>query len=75
MYINQIDDLFDNLLNKLFVYLIQNKLLEKYSKDTNFVKFQNDILEKLKENLVNKRIIVVAHQISTGIFDQIINTK
>jgi DNA repair exonuclease SbcCD ATPase subunit len=35
----------------------------------------NDILEKLKENLVNKRIIVVAHQLSTGIFDQIINTK
>ena len=35
----------------------------------------NDILEKLKETLTNKRIIVVAHQLSTGIFDQIINTK
>ena len=35
----------------------------------------NDILDKLKENLTNKRIIVVAHQLSTGIFDQIINTK
>jgi ABC-type bacteriocin/lantibiotic exporter with double-glycine peptidase domain len=35
----------------------------------------NDILEKLKEGLTNKRIIVVAHQLSTGIFDQIINTK
>ena len=35
----------------------------------------NDILEKLKENLINKKIIVVAHQLSTGIFDQIINTK
>lgn len=35
----------------------------------------NEILEKLKENLTNKRIIVVAHQLSTGIFDQIINTK
>jgi ABC-type bacteriocin/lantibiotic exporter with double-glycine peptidase domain len=35
----------------------------------------SDILEKLKENLINKRIIVVAHQISTGMFDQIINTK
>jgi DNA repair exonuclease SbcCD ATPase subunit len=35
----------------------------------------SDILEKLKENLTNKRIIVVAHQISTGMFDQIINTK
>uniref|UniRef100_A0A6C0I5B7 Rad50/SbcC-type AAA domain-containing protein n=1 Tax=viral metagenome TaxID=1070528 RepID=A0A6C0I5B7_9ZZZZ len=35
----------------------------------------NDILEKLKENLNNKRVIVVAHQLSTGLFDQIINTK
>ena len=35
----------------------------------------NDILEKLKESLTNKRIIVVAHQLSTGIFDQIVNTK
>ena len=34
----------------------------------------NEILEKLKENLNNKRIIVVAHQLNTGIFDQIINT-
>ena len=34
----------------------------------------SDILEKLKENLVNKRVIVVAHQLSTGVFDQIINT-
>lgn len=35
----------------------------------------SDILEKLKENLVNKRVIVVAHQISTGVFDQIIHTS
>ena len=35
----------------------------------------NDILEKLKENMTDKRIIVVAHQLSTGVFDQIINTK
>ena len=34
----------------------------------------NDILTTLKDNLLNKRIIVVAHQLSTGLFDQIINT-
>jgi DNA repair exonuclease SbcCD ATPase subunit len=34
----------------------------------------SDILEKLKENLTNKRVIVVAHQLSTGVFDQIVNT-
>jgi energy-coupling factor transporter ATP-binding protein EcfA2 len=35
----------------------------------------NDILEKLKENLSDKRIIMVAHQISTGLFDQVVNTS
>jgi ABC-type Mn2+/Zn2+ transport system ATPase subunit len=34
-----------------------------------------DILDKLKDNSQNKRILVVAHQLSTGIFDQIVNTK
>ena len=55
MYINQIDDLFDNLLNKLFEYLNKNKLFQKYSSDTNFVKFQNDIFEKLKD-FINKNV-------------------
>jgi hypothetical protein len=61
MYINQIDDLFDNLLNKLFEYLNKNKLLQKYSSDTNFVKFQNDVFEKLKDfiskNVSKKEIL------------------
>ena len=35
----------------------------------------NDILNTLKENMIDKRIIVVAHQLNTGLFDQIINTK
>lgn len=35
----------------------------------------NEILEKLKDGLINKRIIVVAHQLGTGLFDQIVNTK
>lgn len=34
-----------------------------------------DILEKLKDNVKEKRIIVVAHQLSTGMFDQIVNTQ
>ncbi len=61
MYINQIDDLFDNLLNKLYEFLTKNKLFQKYSSDTNFVKFQNDILEKLKDFIdktVSKKEIV-----------------
>jgi DNA repair exonuclease SbcCD ATPase subunit len=35
----------------------------------------NDILNSLKQNLSHKRIIVVAHQLSTGIFDQIVSTQ
>ena len=48
MYINKIDDLFDNLLNRLHEYLFKNKTFDKFKKDTNFVKYQNDILEILK---------------------------
>ena len=39
MYINQIDDLFDNILNKLFEYLTNKKIFQKYHSDTNFVKY------------------------------------
>ena len=49
MYINKIDDLFDNTLNKLNEYLIKYKSIEKFNKDTNFVKYQNEILETLKD--------------------------
>ena len=49
MYINQIDDLFDNLLDKFNDYLIKNKIFDKITKDTNFVKYQNQIMEILKD--------------------------
>ena len=61
MYINKIDDLFDNLLNRLHEYLFKNKSFDKFKKDTNFVKYQNDILEILKvfidKTVVKKEII------------------
>ena len=61
MYINKIDDLFDNTLNKLNEYLIKNKSIDKFNKDTNFVKYQNEILETLKDfiskNITKKEII------------------
>ena len=61
MYINKIDDLFDNLLNRLHEYLFKNKTFDKFKKDTNFVKYQNDILEILKvfidKTVVKKEII------------------
>jgi len=61
MYINKIDELFDNILNKLDDYLIKHKTFQAFSKDTNFVKYQNQILETLKDFIdknVSKKFIL-----------------
>ena len=61
MYINKIDELFDNILNKLDDYLIKHKTFQAFSKDTNFVKYQNQILETLKDFIdknVSKKYIL-----------------
>ena len=61
MYINQIDELFDNILNRLYEYLVKNKTLQKYYKDNNFVIFQNDILKTIKDFItqtVSKKEII-----------------
>ena len=60
MYINQIDDLFDNLINHLYNFLFDKNFFKKINKDTNFVKFQNYILENINEfinSIVKKEII------------------
>ena len=48
MYINQIDNLLDNIINKFNLYINKIKLFEKIKKDTNFVKFQNEIMKTIK---------------------------
>ena len=48
MYINQIDNLFDEILNKFNNLLDKKKTFEKYSDDQNFVKYMNDIIEIIK---------------------------
>ena len=60
MYVNQIDDLFDGLLNKFNNFLLQEKAFQKLSSDTNFVKFQNNILEYIKKfiNTITKKDII-----------------
>ena len=47
MYINQIDDLFDGIINNFNIFLTKNKIFEKFLKDNNFVKFQNEILDTI----------------------------
>lgn len=48
MYINQIDEFFDVILNKFNEYLIKENVFEKTLLDNNFVKFQNNILKYIK---------------------------
>ena len=49
MYINQIDELFDSILNKLNDYLQKEDSFKKLILDTNFVKYQNEILNYIKK--------------------------
>jgi len=44
MLINQIDELFDTILNRFYDYLYKKDIFKKYNKDANFVVFQDDIL-------------------------------
>lgn len=48
MYINSIDNLFDNYINNLYKFLLKNKVFDKIY-DTNFVKYQNIILKIIEE--------------------------
>jgi len=60
MYVNQIDELFDNILNDFYNFLIKEKFFEKVKTDTNFVKFQYDILNTIKKftNNISKNDIL-----------------
>ena len=49
MYINQIDNFFDNILDNFLNYLLTNHIFDKFNKDTNFVKYQTLILETIKK--------------------------
>lgn len=59
MYINQIDELFDTVINFLYNYLLDKNFFKKINKDTNFVKFQNYILETITDfiNVIVKKEI------------------
>ena len=74
MYINQIDELLDSILNKLNDYLEKKKSFTKLNLDTNFVKYQNDILKYIKdfiETIPKKEIINII--IKESLYESIIN--
>lgn len=62
MYVNMIDDLFDGILNKFNDFLTKEKAFQHFNSDTNFVKFQNEIMSLIKkfiETIPKKDIIEV----------------
>jgi hypothetical protein len=61
MYVNQIDELFDNTLNNFDLILKKENFMKKILEDLNFVKFQNLILtfiQKFIDTIFDKLIEV-----------------
>ncbi len=48
MYINQIDNLFDGIINNFYIFLKKKKVFERFSEDQNFVKYMNEIIDTIK---------------------------
>jgi hypothetical protein len=48
MYINQIDNLFDGIINNFYIFLQKKKIFERFSDDQNFVKYMNEIIDTIK---------------------------
>lgn len=74
MYINQIDDLFDGIIDNFNTFLIKEKAFDKLLSDSNFVKYQNDILGYIKkyiETISKKEILNIIK--NESYIDNIIN--
>lgn len=64
MYVNQIDNFFDNIIDKFNEYLEINNVFKKLNKETNFVKFQNYIMKtiyKFVDDLPEKEILAITN--------------
>jgi hypothetical protein len=59
MYVNQIDELIDNTLNKFYLILKKENFIKKILEDVNFVKYQNLILKFIQTfvNTISKKEI------------------
>jgi hypothetical protein len=49
MYINQIDELFNNILNNFFEFIKKHNVFKKIILDVNFILYQNEILLIIKD--------------------------
>uniref|UniRef100_A0A6C0J5M2 Uncharacterized protein n=1 Tax=viral metagenome TaxID=1070528 RepID=A0A6C0J5M2_9ZZZZ len=59
MYLNSIDNFFDGVLDNFHNFINKKKFIEQISKDDNFVKYHNNILDIIKEfiDIINKETI------------------
>ena len=61
MYINKLDDLFDNTINNFYNFLNEKKAFIEFNKDINFITIQNYIVSLIKEfmetHVVEKSIL------------------
>ena len=55
MFINKLDDIFDETLNNFYNFLNEKKSFQYLSKDLNFVSYQNYIINLIKE-FIDKKI-------------------
>jgi hypothetical protein len=49
MFINNIDKILNDTLDNLYKYLIENKSLDEFKKDVNFVKYNSKIINVIKD--------------------------
>ena len=54
MYITQLDELFDNIINSFYNFLNEKKAFNIFRKDLNFVSIQNYIIDLIKEFTTKK---------------------
>jgi hypothetical protein len=59
MYINQIDDLFDKIINNFYIFNEKKSIIKNFSDDTNFVKYQTKIIDSIEKfyNKIDKKRI------------------
>lgn len=53
MSLTDIDNYIDNIINNFSEYLIKNDIINKFTKDMNFVKYQNNIIDTIKNFITN----------------------
>ena len=74
MFINQIDELIDTILNNFNNYITELKFFKKLTSTSNFVKYQNDIIKFIKTFIESMDDVLILKIIKKNNYDIFINT-